>query len=448
MGNINNICFPDNKVEENNFQVNLESQKNIKDCFLYCYEKNNIETKDEDLSNNNNTLNGKHNIENKEKDLSNNNETLNDKERIKKLFNFYINKEEVEKNNFINNNNKSNNNQESINKNIKNNDFIKYNNQYNNNILTNNNKILKNENILSFIERLFQKRNKIERTFSPLIPPGKKGPFVEKVSEKITFIKEGQFIQVKMDIKIINLPPNQLSISFGISFESQIYDVHCNLDNNYEYDSHNIRFHYKLKNNERIHIEFDYKKFNKNICEYYRNEFISNSNIFEGAVGKYEVIIPDNYILICEENEIFYPENKSTYSWSGVIPNEGIKEWFKISYKKAKWQAQFSQEIEAMYVNDNISKVEIITPKYYKGGNIELEQYEVRCSLGSGVDNKFIFDEENTYRINMENVASDKVFYQIISTFYNNVLSDWIIDIEDEKKLLYLKKKLKIHLGQ
>ena len=431
MGNFNNICFTDDKVEENNFQVTLSHK--TKNCLLSCYEKNNIEIN--------------------QRDLSHNARLLNNENRIKKLFN--INKEE-EKNNIIefpqgyinnvNNNDEKNNTiknsqrKANINNNI-------YNNQEklsNNNIANTDNRILKNENILSFMDRIFPKRNKIEKKISPIIPPGTKGPFVENVSEKITFIKEGQFIQVKMDLKIINFPPNQLSISYGISFESQIYDVHCNLENNYEYNSHNIKFHYKLKNNESIHIEFDYKKLNQNICEYYRSEFISISEIFGGAVGKYEVIIPDNYILICEENEIFYPVNKSTYAWSGVIPKEGLKEWFKISYKRAKWQAQFSQEIESMYINDHISMAEITIPKYYKGGNIELEKYEIRCSLGSGVDNKCIFDEENTYRIKMENVASDKVFYQIISTFHNNVLSNWIIDIEDEKKITNIEDEIKV----
>ena len=421
MGIINNECLSYCKAEDNNYQINLCKNKKINDFVYFCCKKERLETV--------------------QKDLSNNSMALIKKNQNKKFFNLNNGDEEKEEENnnilIVNSHNKINNKEENIS-----NENNKYNNQLN--IINKNDNIPNNENIESFIERIFPKRNKVEQNFSPKILPGTKGPFVKNISEKITFIKQGQFIQVKMELKVINFPPNQLSISYGISFQSQIYDVHCNLENNYEYNSHNIKFYFKLRNNESIHIEFDYKKINQNICEYYRNEFILISEIFKGAVGKYEVTIPDNYILICEENEIFYPLNKNTFIWTGVIPIQGLKEWFKISYKKVKWQAQFSQEIETICMNDHITMVEITVPKYYQGGNIELEQYEVRCSLGTGVDNKYIFDEENTYRIKMENVASEKVFYQFITTFYNNILSNWIINIEDEKKITEISNEIKI----
>ena len=304
--------------------------------------------------------------------------------------------------------------------------------------------INKNEDVLKFIERIFPKRDKSIVPFSYQIPPNTKGSFITDISENITFIEEGQSIEVKMNLLIVNIPSNiQLSGAFGITFESQIYDVHCNLKNKYEYDSHHIKFYYKLGNNENLKIEFNYKKYNPNICEYYRNEFILISNIFAGAIGKYKVNIPEKYILICEENEIFYPEDRNTFIWEGVIPNDGLKEWFKISYKKAKWQAKISQEMVTKNPNDNISFAQFIIPKYYKGGNLDLENYKIRCSLGIGIDNKSIFEDENTYKILMENVASNKVFYKIITTFRNNVLSYWKVSEGDEKQIIQIDNETK-----
>ena len=501
MGNTNFSNFCNDIITDNSNQANLGTYINYPNNFCICCPKNsNNEAHQEDLSNQNNIvnketrkkkfidINNKNNnlIENEENNKNydnlhyledkynnNNNNQINgynnqindynnqindyNKNKIndynKNKINDYNNRENLQNsnnnrenlqnsnNNFNNNENyDNNNNQENISsQNDSNNNNIE---EHNNNI-NNDNRIDINESILSFRDKIFPKIPEINGPFTYIIPPGTKGPFVRNVSENIEFINEGQLVKVEMDIIIINLPSNQSSISYAISFESQIYDVHCNLQNNYEYDSHHIKFYYNLKNNESIHISFDYKKYNQNICEYYRSEFILISNIFPGAVGEYKVTIPPQYILICQENDLFYQENKNTYIWKGVIPKEGLKEWFKISYRKAKWEAEMHQYIESKNLNDNIKMVELTIPKYYKGGNLNLEEYEIKCSLGSGIDNKYIFEEDNTYRIKMENVASNKVFFQIIATFKNNVLSNWEISNEDEKEITPINNELK-----
>ena len=321
MGTANYICFCNGDSEEN-IQQNLSNKcNNIYESFCFCVKNNSTQINQENLTNKKNyqenlsysNNNGNHIINNEH--LLNNYKNNNNQNKEQNLINNYNynnynngdNKNNISINDNINNKENIPNNKENLsnnnylidnNYNIQNNkeSLSNDNNNYKNNINLENNI---NESILSFIKRIFPKKKKNIGDFNPQIPPGTKGPFVSNIYEKITFTKEGQFIQVVMNLIIINLPENQCSISYGISFESQIYDVHCNLENNYEYDSHHIKFHYNLKNNETIKIEFDYKKYVPNICEYYRNEFVLISNIFPGAVGKYEVIIPEKYILIC-----------------------------------------------------------------------------------------------------------------------------------------------------
>ena len=321
MGTANYICFCNGDSEEN-IQQNLSNKcNNIYESFCFCVKNNSTQINQENLTNKKNyqenlsysNNNGNHIINNEH--LLNNYKNNNNQNKEQNLINNYNynnynngdNKNNISINDNINNKENIPNNKENLsnnnylidnNYNIQNNkeSLSNDNNNYKNNINLENNI---NESILSFIKRIFPKKNKNIGGFNPQIPPGTKGPFVSNIYEKITFTKEGQFIKVVMNLIIINLPENQCSISYGISFESQIYDVHCNLENNYEYDSHHIKFHYNLKNNETIKIEFDYKKYVTNICEYYRNEFVLISNIFPGAVGKYEVIIPEKYILIC-----------------------------------------------------------------------------------------------------------------------------------------------------
>ena len=453
MGNSSFLGFCNENTTDTSNQKNLGASINYPNNIYFCCLKNsNNETYQKDLSNNNidknnenrnkkfidiNNKNKNNLIDNKE---SNNNNLEYIKNKNNNQNNDYNKNQERLQNN--NNNYKKNNNynQENYSKQYKNNSF---NIENCNNDINNENRFDKNESILSFRDKIFPKITEINGPFTYIIPTETRGPFVRNVSENITFIDEGQFIQVELDIIIINLPQNQSSISYGISFESQIYDVHCNLENNYEYDSHHIKFFYNLKNNESIHISFDYKKYNQNICQYYRSEFILISNICTGSVGTYKVTIPQKYILICQENDFFYQENKNTYVWKGVIPKGGLKEWFKISYRNAKWEAEMHQYIESKYLNDNIKMVELKIPKYYIGGNLNLEKYEIKCSLGSGVDNKYIFEEDNTYKIKMENVASNKVFFQIIATFKNSVLSNWEISNEDENEITPINNELK-----
>ena len=292
------------------------------------------------------------------------------------------------------------------------------------------------------INKLFPKRKRNVGPFSYNIPQGKKGPFVRNISEFITFTEEGQFIQVILDILVVNLPVGQCATFYKLSFESEINNVYCNLKGSYQYDSHHIIFNINLQNNENILIKFQFKKKSQCICEYYRSELINIDKLFEGAVGNYEVIIPEQYILVCEENEIFYPENNKKYIWKGVVPKGGLKEWFRISYKKAKWEAQIYQEIQSINPNSNIDYLKYKIPKCYQGGNnLILNNYEIKCNsmIIDGNNNK----KENNYEINLKNIKKNKITFQITTTFYNNVLSKWIISEEDEKKFSKINDKIK-----
>ena len=266
-------------------------------------------------------------------------------------------------------------------------------------------------NILNEINKLFPQRKKNFGPFSYNIPKGKKGPFVRNISEFITFTEEGQSIQVILDILAVNLPVDQCATFYKLSFESEINEVYCNLKDSYQYDSHHIIFNFNLQNNENILIEFKFKKKSQCIYEYYRNELIKIDKLFEGAVGKYEVIIPEKYILVCQENEIFYPENNGIYIWKGVVPKGGLKEWFRISYKMAKWEAHFYQEIQSIDPNSNLDYLKYIIPKYYRGGNLISNKYEIKCN--SKVIEENNCKKENTYEIILNNIKNNKITFQI-----------------------------------
>ena len=302
------------------------------------------------------------------------------------------------------------------------------------------------------IEENFLNRKKIIGPFYPKEPEDKEGPFVYNIIQKITIIESGQEIENELKIKIINMPENYYSTSYGISFDptSIIKDISCQLEEgiSYKFDGRTINFYFKLNNNDIINIKFKYKSLRNYICKYYRSEFIGIQQIFSGAVGKYIINIPNEYSVVGEENEIFYPEIlHKKYIWEGVIPKDGLNEFFRISHSKAKWEGTIFQEFETINQNDHIRKVEILTPKYYDGGNLKNKEYKVRCSLGEGIDNKYIFDLGNKYKFLMENVNSKKVFFQILSKFEIDIHLPWKMDLNedfipkiDEKNKSFFKK--------
>ena len=200
----------------------------------------------------------------------------------------------------------------------------------------------------------------------------------------------------------------------------------------YNFDGRTLKFNFKKYINDEIKLKYKYKSLRNDICKYYRSEFIGIQQIFSGAVGKYIINIPNEYSVVSEENEIFCPVMDRKYIWEGVIPEEGLNEFIRISHSKAKWEGTIFQEFETIYQNDYIRHIEIFTPKYYNGGNLENKEYKIKCSLGEGIDNKYIFDLGNRYKFFMENVNEEKVFFQILSKFTIDIHSPWKMDINED----------------
>ena len=270
----------------------------------------------------------------------------------------------------------------------------------------------------------------------PNIPNNKKGPFVEYINQTITITNYGQEIETELQIKIINLEDDEYSNSYTINFDtsSQIEDMDFDFDDGIKVisKSHQLTFQYKLYNNDQFRVKYKYKLIRNNICKYYRSEFIGIQKTFFGAVGKYIINIPKEYCVINTENEIFKTEIlNEKYIWENIIPENGLNEFFKISYWDATWKCTIYQEFETEYENDYIRHVEIFTPKFYIDGNLNVKKYEIRCSLNEGIDNKIIQDLGNRYHFLMENVQSQNVFFQIISKFTIDINSPYKVNIKE-----------------
>jgi hypothetical protein len=271
----------------------------------------------------------------------------------------------------------------------------------------------------------------------PIIPKQIKGPFVEYINQIITITDYGQEIETELEIKIVNIDDDEYSSSYTINFDLSaiIEDIEIDADEGIKsiFNGHKLIFKYKLFIDDKFRVKYKYKLKRNNICKYYRSEFIGIQKMFAGAVGKYIINIPNDYCVINSENDIFKTEvlNKK-YIWEDIIPENGLIDYIRISHWSAKWKCSIYQEFETEYENDYIRHVEIYTPKFYVGGNLTNQKYEIRCALNEGIDNKCIQDLGNRYKFLMENVNTQSVFFQIVSRFTININTPYKINIKEE----------------
>ena len=264
----------------------------------------------------------------------------------------------------------------------------------------------------------------------PIIPKQKKGPFVEYINQIITITDYGQEIETELEIKIVNIDDDEYSSSYTINFDSSaiIEDMEFDADKGIKsiFNGHQLIFKYKLFIDDKFRVKYKYKLKRNDICKYYRSEFIGIQKMFAGAVGKYIINIPNDYCVINSENDIFKTEvlNKK-YIWEDIIPENGLIDYIRISHWSAKWKCSIYQEFETEYENDYIRHVEIYTPKFYVGGNLTNQKYEIRCALNEGIDNKCIQDLGNRYKFLdiLNNDKSNKPNYFKIGKYIKNYLT-------------------------
>ena len=258
--------------------------------------------------------------------------------------------------------------------------------------------------------------------------------------DKGSFEQINKLIEYGMQIEIFITLNNQNNDFWSYYFdESAIIKIICFElnDKKYNYEYKNCRIKINLDNlkNEIIKIHLIYNEIYPNLCKYYRNEHIRIPINEKGLYGKIKVIIPKEYDLICFQNDLIKENENNEFIWEGIIPDEGISDFVKCSYKKAKWKIEYLEKIDC---EKEINDTTIIYPKFFIGGNNKIINYDLETNFSYEIDNKNIIDDKNNFKFNFIKTKRNQVYIKLNITFENNINTKYTLNIPETKIKKYL----------
>ena len=243
-------------------------------------------------------------------------------------------------------------------------------------------------------------------------------------------------MQIEIFINLNNQNNDYWSYYFDESAIIKIISFELN-DKKYNYEYKNYRIKINLDNfkNKIIKIHFIYNEIYPNLCKYYRNEHIRIPINEKGLYGKIKIIIPNEYDLICFQNDLIKENENKEFIWEGIIPEEGISDFVKCSYKKAKWKIEFLEKIDS---EKEINDTTIIYPKFFIGGNNKIINYDLETNFSYEIDNKNIIEDKNYFKFNFIKTKRKQVYIKLNITFENNINTNYKLNIPESKIKNYL----------
>ena len=228
---------------------------------------------------------------------------------------------------------------------------------------------------------------------------------------KYNITNYGQEIEELYKIKVSNYPSRNYLINFNhgllqdTKYEIELVELNGEKAEYLDEDSLIKIKNFGAFNNQFAELHLKYKYFNKEENDINRYESMIISGI-KNSYCKFIISIPDDYVVL-ETNDIFpiSQSNKNEYIFDGISKEDTIKEFVKFSIKKGKWDIQKEITIEG---EKNIEKCNFKIDRIFKGGNLEIESYEIIKE-----DAEFVEDlEQNKFIFNYKNLKTNKVKIQ------------------------------------
>jgi hypothetical protein len=260
-----------------------------------------------------------------------------------------------------------------------------------------------------------------------------------------TIIDNGQQIEIKFTLKAINLAEGKSLKTFNYFFEenSFIKIILFNINDKpykYSFSNNKLTINFDLFNNETLDVNLLYNETYVGLCQYYRNEFIRIPFYVKNQYAKIKIKYPLKYHLICfEDNNMFkqyndinineIDKNYKIYYWEGIVPEKGLSNFIKLSYKKARWKIEFNEKINC---KNNIKDTTIIYPKFFFGGNNQETQYEISTNLSNKIDDKNIIEKNNKFYFIFKNTKLSQIYINIKITFFNDINNLWYYHLSEK----------------
>lgn len=253
--------------------------------------------------------------------------------------------------------------------------------------------------------------------------------------EKYTITKNFDHeFEVKCILMGVGLKRNQVFNHWHYTFDSDenikiIKTEVDGVDTPINFYSNTLKFNIYIRNGEKMQIYFKYKINEHENNIYYKKLYIGLPNILAGQKAKYFFKLDDNYEVINFKENFLKKLNNNEYYFFGMVPDEGIYTSCIVSLKEAKWKLN----LKLIITNENgefidNSYVKII--KKFIGGNNKILDFKVESSNSSKIDNKYIFLNDDKFKVNFYNINLNIAYFNQIVTLKNNVNNEWICNLK------------------
>ncbi len=259
----------------------------------------------------------------------------------------------------------------------------------------------------------------------------------------------GQEVDINFTLIAVGLSQNIFysSWSYGFDLFSDITILLTEMNGkkiNTNFNDHCLTFKIKLYNGNRLPIHIKYKSIRKDINKYYNTNFVGLNSSMSGRHAKYTLLIPQQFVVVAFEKNIFVNRGNGKYSWTGVVPEGGLETQVKVSPKTGKWKINLFGGVKS---NQNIKKTTFYTYKGFHKGNNKVIKYEVNSPNCNKIDGSIIKENGDNIEVLFENLNSNEGFLEQKITFENRSQGSWECDKEpnipeDEKKNSKILKNL------
>lgn len=255
---------------------------------------------------------------------------------------------------------------------------------------------------------------------------------IEKFDEHIKFTEKGREVDVVIKARV-KLGQNYFYKEWGYIFDkrSKINIVNAKVVGKSQYKTsfgnNTLKFQFdKAINGDVLEFRFKYNQETDDISLYSRSEHVSIPAFASNARGSIKVEIPYNYITYSLNPQFTLYGN--TYSWSGKVPNDGFSDFFNLTLKQARWNVRI---ISKVYGDENISKIDLKIPSYFKNGNNIIEKYSIIPSQSTAK----IKEYDNDINIFFDKVNSSSIVVTLDAVLRNDVDNKSWIRLDPTKYL-------------
>ena len=193
-----------------------------------------------------------------------------------------------------------------------------------------------------------------------------------------------------------------------------------------QFNGSHLTFKVKLGNGDKVPIHIKYKSIRKDVNKYYNTNFVGLSSSMAGRHAKYTLLVPEKFIVVNFEKEIFVDRGNGKWSWTGTVPEGGLETQIKVSPRKATWNVCLYGGVKS---KQNINNTTFHTYKGFCSGNNKVIKYEVNTPKCNKIDGKIIIDKGDTIEVNFVDLGSKEGFLEQKITFENRSFGSWECNI-------------------